>query len=64
MVKVELVRTDGRMGPVGGPVAVSWSTTREQARKRYRERLQALRAAGWLKVEADCPEPTDRRRSG
>ena len=49
--EVRLVRADGRPGAVAGQMPIAWWRTREQAREAYRERLQALREAGFVRVE-------------
>ena len=49
--EVRLVRADGRPGAVAGQTAVDWWRSREAAQEGYRKRLQALRAAGWVRVD-------------
>ena len=46
-----LVHADGGVAPVAGQPAIAWWQTREEAREVYRERLRALRDAGWQRVE-------------
>ena len=38
------------MAPVACQLAIEWYRTREEAREGYRERLKALREAGWRRV--------------
>ena len=62
--EVRLVRADGRPGAVAGQTAVDWCRSREAAQEGYRKRLQALRAAGWVRVDGASPfllVVTDRR---
>jgi len=49
--EVRLVRADGRPGAVAGQTAIDCWQSQEAARAGYRERLQALQAAGWVWVE-------------
>ena len=48
--RVSLVRADGSVAPVAGQPAIVWHRKREEARQAYRERLRALRDAGWQRV--------------
>jgi hypothetical protein len=49
--RVQLLPANNLVDPVAGQMAVEWARTREQAREVYRERLRALREAGWVRVE-------------
>lgn len=42
---------DRGMSPIPGVPAIQHHGTRQQARASYRQRLAALRAAGWKRVE-------------
>ena len=50
MFKAALARVEGSVAPVEGQHPVTWCRTRERAREGYRERLKALREAGWQRV--------------
>jgi hypothetical protein len=45
------MRADGRPGAVAGQTAIDWWRSREAAQEGYRKRLQALQAAGWVRVD-------------
>jgi hypothetical protein len=47
---VTVLRADGSGLPLGGIAPVQWWPTREEAREGYRERLRALRGAGFAGV--------------
>ena len=40
------------MSPIAGQSAIQMHRAREEARKTYRERLAALRAAGWCRYSS------------
>jgi hypothetical protein len=48
---VSLLRADGNVAALAKQPSIMWFRTRERAREVYRERLKALREAGWKRVE-------------
>ena len=47
---VTLVPAQGVVAAIAGMPAVQWWPSRDKAREGYRERLRALREAGWQRV--------------